>query len=508
MPIINHFMNEVEHAFRNHPGKFDQFHGGVLRAVTFEDMERVGALLNGHENLIRRFTRFANEFLPVGGVTTSAPAELKSPQPVVGGYNATPPSSGAGSQTATYSEHPTKSQPKQRSSTSTRRKCNVDGCPNRVVQGGLCISHGAKRKTCSHPGCTKNVKKAGLCSTHGPARKRCEFDGCTKAAVRGGRCIAHGANKKICSVEKCTKQATLYAYHHNSCNQLSLGGFCKKHHDETKDMEKERAKQKGGGVGGTHEQRRASAVTPIKACQCGPGCFCTVVPPPARDALTPSKLHPSQQRASADDMEASSSCRSRKTCSHEGCTPANDAIVDSDNVNDGFGAVDDHFSPDSNDRYNDGESESQTGKSATADDCNAKDERALISLTNNNKVAQSKKLFIQRGSDGNASDTTYSGALLRNDGKQIIWNVPKKGKISFQQGHRDRRQARNERGLAEIQAQISFCQDMMTRLRGERRQMIEDVEPKKDIEEITQRISSYSSQCKKLETEFFNTKGK
>lgn len=100
-----------------------------------------------------------------------------------------------------------------------RRKCTVGDCPNRVVQGGLCISHGAKRKTCKHPGCDKNVKKAGLCSTHGPARKRCEADGCNKVAVQGGRCIAHGAKKKLCSVENCKKQAI-------------LSGMCKKHHDK------------------------------------------------------------------------------------------------------------------------------------------------------------------------------------------------------------------------------------------------------------------------------------
>mmetsp|Transcript_6597 Transcript_6597/g.7203 ORF Transcript_6597/g.7203 Transcript_6597/m.7203 type:complete len:659 (+) Transcript_6597:633-2609(+) len=99
-----------------------------------------------------------------------------------------------------------------------RRKCTVDGCSNRVVQGGLCISHGAKRKTCKHPGCTKNVKKAGLCSTHGPARKRCEHEGCKKVAVQGGKCIAHGAKKKLCKIAGCTKQAI-------------LAGMCKKHHD-------------------------------------------------------------------------------------------------------------------------------------------------------------------------------------------------------------------------------------------------------------------------------------
>jgi hypothetical protein len=101
-----------------------------------------------------------------------------------------------------------------------RRKCTVDNCPNRVVQGGLCISHGAKRKCCRHPGCNKNVKKAGLCSTHGPARKRCDEGNCQKVAVQGGRCIAHGAKKKLCLMEDCAKQAI-------------LSGMCKKHHDQS-----------------------------------------------------------------------------------------------------------------------------------------------------------------------------------------------------------------------------------------------------------------------------------
>lgn len=102
-----------------------------------------------------------------------------------------------------------------------RRKCTAHNCPNRVVQGGLCIAHGAKRKTCAHPGCPKNVKKAGLCSTHGPARKRCETRGCEKVAVQGGKCIAHGAKKKLCEFEGCNKQAIL-------C------GMCKKHHDKSR----------------------------------------------------------------------------------------------------------------------------------------------------------------------------------------------------------------------------------------------------------------------------------
>lgn len=100
-----------------------------------------------------------------------------------------------------------------------RRKCAVAECQNRVVQGGLCISHGAKRKTCNFPGCTKNVKKQGKCSAHGPERKRCEAEGCTKVAVQGGRCISHGAKKKGCCIEGCTKQSIIQ-------------GMCKKHHDE------------------------------------------------------------------------------------------------------------------------------------------------------------------------------------------------------------------------------------------------------------------------------------
>lgn len=100
-----------------------------------------------------------------------------------------------------------------------RRKCAVETCPNRVVQGGLCIAHGAKRKTCNFPGCTKNVKKQGKCSAHGPERKRCEAEGCVKVAVQGGKCISHGAKKKGCGIEGCTKQSI-------------MGGMCKKHYDE------------------------------------------------------------------------------------------------------------------------------------------------------------------------------------------------------------------------------------------------------------------------------------
>mmetsp|Transcript_21130 Transcript_21130/g.61112 ORF Transcript_21130/g.61112 Transcript_21130/m.61112 type:complete len:280 (-) Transcript_21130:70-909(-) len=101
------------------------------------------------------------------------------------------------------------------------RKCRFGNCTNSVVQGGLCIAHGAKRKQCKHPGCTKNVKKAGLCSAHGPARKRCETEGCPNIAVQGGLCISHGARKRLCEHEGCTKKSRA-VYNH----------LCKKHYDE------------------------------------------------------------------------------------------------------------------------------------------------------------------------------------------------------------------------------------------------------------------------------------
>ncbi len=44
--------------------------------------------------------------------------------------------------------------------------CPRQGCNNLVVQGGVCVTHGAKRKHCSFLGCIKTVKLKGFCSTH------------------------------------------------------------------------------------------------------------------------------------------------------------------------------------------------------------------------------------------------------------------------------------------------------------------------------------------------------
>jgi hypothetical protein len=91
------------------------------------------------------------------------------------------------------------------------------GCKNGIVQGGLCVSHGAKRRSCRYPGCTKNSKCAGLCSKHGPPRKRCEHEGCTNVAVRAGKCKSHGAWTKSCEVDGCSKVS-------------AINGMCKRHY--------------------------------------------------------------------------------------------------------------------------------------------------------------------------------------------------------------------------------------------------------------------------------------
>ncbi|KAL3800485.1 hypothetical protein HJC23_011722 [Cyclotella cryptica] len=105
-----------------------------------------------------------------------------------------------------------------------RRKCSHPSCPNRVVQGGVCVTHGAKRKMCLHPGCDKAVKLAGYCSTHGPARRKCDAAGCTRVAVQGGKCLSHGAKRRVCK------------FPGGSCNKNAIvGGMCKKHYDLMKD---------------------------------------------------------------------------------------------------------------------------------------------------------------------------------------------------------------------------------------------------------------------------------
>jgi hypothetical protein len=50
--------------------------------------------------------------------------------------------------------------------TKKRKRCSHDGCSNGAVQGGVCITHGAKvtHKHCSQEGCTNQAQKGGVCS--------------------------------------------------------------------------------------------------------------------------------------------------------------------------------------------------------------------------------------------------------------------------------------------------------------------------------------------------------
>jgi hypothetical protein len=98
-----------------------------------------------------------------------------------------------------------------------RKRCSRDGCNKHIVNGGVCITHGAVVKRCSHERCTNGAVKGGVCVTHGAVVKRCNFERCTKQAQKGGVCKKHGAKIKRCS-------------HHEGCTKgAHTGGVCITH---------------------------------------------------------------------------------------------------------------------------------------------------------------------------------------------------------------------------------------------------------------------------------------
>jgi len=99
-----------------------------------------------------------------------------------------------------------------------KKRCGHKGCTNQAVQGGVCITHGAMTKRCSFKGCANKARKEGVCVTHGAMTKRCSFKGCARKAVKGGVCITHGAivERKRCNFEGCTSNA-------------QKGGVCRGH---------------------------------------------------------------------------------------------------------------------------------------------------------------------------------------------------------------------------------------------------------------------------------------
>ena len=112
------------------------------------------------------------------------------------------------------------------------RKCSYQNCDNGAVQGGVCITHGARRKCCAHPGCDKAVKLSRYCSAHGPSRQKCDHEGgCTQIVIQGGWCISHGARKRVC----CYPGGLSDGKNRGGqvpCNKNAIVGvMCKKHHD-------------------------------------------------------------------------------------------------------------------------------------------------------------------------------------------------------------------------------------------------------------------------------------
>ena len=107
-------------------------------------------------------------------------------------------------------------------------RCSADGCSSHIVNGGVCMRHGAKMKLCSSEGCANYAKNGGLCIRHGAkvARKLCNREGCSNQAVRGGVCVRHGAKVKRCSSVGCT-------------NQAQKGGLCKRHGHLVKSLQQE-----------------------------------------------------------------------------------------------------------------------------------------------------------------------------------------------------------------------------------------------------------------------------
>ena len=74
-----------------------------------------------------------------------------------------------------------------------RYECSADGCTKYVVNGGVCVRHGAKVKLCSSERCTNIVVNGGVCIRHGASVKRCNRAGCSNQVQRRGVCIKHGA---------------------------------------------------------------------------------------------------------------------------------------------------------------------------------------------------------------------------------------------------------------------------------------------------------------------------
>jgi hypothetical protein len=86
-----------------------------------------------------------------------------------------------------------------------KKCCSHEGCKNGVVEGVVCVTHGAKVKRCSHEGCANGViKKAGVCHTHFAVKKRCSHEGCANEVRKEGLCWRHGT--KSLAIASCEEE--------------------------------------------------------------------------------------------------------------------------------------------------------------------------------------------------------------------------------------------------------------------------------------------------------------
>ncbi|EQC33528.1 hypothetical protein SDRG_09035 [Saprolegnia diclina VS20] len=71
--------------------------------------------------------------------------------------------------------------------------CIIQGCRNKAVSRGKCITHGGGCR-CKFEGCVNGAKMRGLCHLHG-GKRQCQQDGCQKDAKLKGLCWAHGGRR-------------------------------------------------------------------------------------------------------------------------------------------------------------------------------------------------------------------------------------------------------------------------------------------------------------------------
>jgi len=125
-----------------------------------------------------------------------------------------------------------------------KHKCTHEGCTKKVINGGVCIKHGAKRWVCSHEGCTNWIVNGRVCIKHGASHPRCSVEGCSNQVINGGVCLKHGAKRLICKHEGCKSYAIngfkvctrhgakkyKYICKREGCtNKVIRGGLCVKH---------------------------------------------------------------------------------------------------------------------------------------------------------------------------------------------------------------------------------------------------------------------------------------